>query len=93
MNKRELSKKLWAAYRQAPLLPANISEPRRVALRGVIGCVSSVEHLRDSISSHISDGYKENSSVIQTLRIRLAECEKQLEQYEGFLYDTEEIRA
>jgi hypothetical protein len=88
MTNREISIQLWKNYRQAPIIPANLGELRRGALRGVIGCVSSVHHLGESISSLISEGYKEASPVIQTLKTRMAKANEMLEQHERVLYAT-----
>lgn len=88
MTNREMSIKLWENYRQAPIVPANLGELRRGALRGVIGCVSSVYHLGQSISSLISEGYKEESPVIQTLKTRMNKANQMLEEHERVLYAT-----
>ena len=75
---KEIFEKLWKDYRQYPLLGATIGEPRRGALRGIIGCTASLEHLKASVSSHISEGYREDTPFIQTLRTRMKAVEEEL---------------
>ena len=89
-QQRALSIKLWEHYRDIPVIPASFSTEQREALRGVIGNVASVVHLKDTISSSISEGYREDSSLMAILRTRLKEAEVALERFEGVLYGTQE---
>ena len=82
----ELSIKLWEAYRQNPVIPANIGEHRRGALRGVIGAVASVTHLKDTLSSMTSQGYQGESPIVREFKVRLREQEQLLATYEEQLY-------
>jgi hypothetical protein len=87
MNKyRELSIKLWMQYRELPVVPAGLTEEQREAFRGVIGNVASIHHLKDTVSSHISEGYKEVSDFMSIVKGRLHDAEANLVYYEGVLY-------
>lgn len=86
MNQREKSKEILKAYRHTTMVPATIAEPLRGALKGVIQNLASVEHLKDTISSMISSGYRENSPIMANLKTRLNTCEAQLVQQEAVLY-------
>ena len=80
------TKDLHEAYRNWPLMSASMGDHRRKTLRGAIGALASINHLKETTSYHRNCGFNEESSFMANLKNRLKACEESLAIYEAELY-------